>query len=153
MRFNPCPKGSKRPPFSKEWKQNISNGQKGILKTEEVKRKISIGRKGKCLGENNPAYIKDRTLLKKSEKKCLDVQYIYWVKKVRTRDNNKCKINNSDCEGRLETHHILPWRDYPKLRYEINNGITLCHAHHPHRYAEEKRLTPYFKELVSVSKE
>ena len=41
----------------------------------------------------------------------------------------------------------------PKLRYEINNGITLYHAHHLRKRAEEKRLAPIFQELVSVSKE
>lgn len=62
------------------------------------------------------------------------------------------KINNKDCEGKLEAHHILSWKDYPELRYDINNGITLCHAHHPKKRAEEKRLSPYFMELVSASK-
>jgi len=36
--------------------------------------------------------------------------------------------------------------------FTIKNGITLCHAHHPRKRAEEKRLEPLFKELVSVSK-
>ena len=49
-------------------------------------------------------------------------------------------------------YRILSWRDYPELRFNINNGITLCHAHHPRKRAEEKRLIPIFKELVSVSK-
>ena len=39
-----------------------------------------------------------------------------------------------------------------KLRYEINNGITLCHAHHPRGRAKGKQLTPYFQELVLASK-
>jgi hypothetical protein len=72
-------------------------------------------------------------------------------KKVYERDSWKCKINNKNCCGRIEVHHILSWFDYPELRYNINNGITLCHAHHPERRAEEKRLIPKFKELVSVS--
>jgi NUMOD3 motif-containing protein len=55
--------------------------------------------------------------------------------------------------GRLEAHHILNWREYPELRYDINNGITLCHAHHPRKRAEEKRMVSYFTELLSVSKE
>ena len=88
----------------------------------------------------------------KNEKKHLDCQYREWMLAVKNRDNWKCKINNNDCSGRLESHHILNWKDYPELRYEINNGITLCHAHHPRKRAEEKRLSPYFKELVSVSK-
>ncbi len=48
-------------------------------------------------------------------------------------------------------HHILGFTAYPELRYEINNGITLCQAHHPLKRAEEKRLAPVFQELVSVS--
>lgn len=36
-----------------------------------------------------------------------------------------------------------------KLRYDINNGITLCHAHHPRKRADEAKLSPYFKELVA----
>ena len=76
-----------------------------------------------------------------------------WRKQVWLRDNFICKIANPDCKGRLEAHHILGWTEYPDLRYEINNGITLCHAHHPRKRAEEKRLSPYFQELVSASSE
>lgn len=77
--------------------------------------------------------------------------YKNWRKQVWLRDNFKCKIANPDCCGRLEVHHILSWHEYPELRYKINNGITLCHAHHPRKRAEEKRLVPTFQELVSVS--
>ena len=52
-----------------------------------------------------------------------------------------------------EAHHILAWRSYPELRYEINNGITLCHAHHPRGEAKEKRLVPRLQGLVSVLSE
>ena len=82
-----------------------------------------------------------------------DSAYGAWRKQVWLRDNFACKIANPDCKGRLEAHHILGWAEYPELRYEINNGITLCHAHHPRKRAEEKRLSPFFQELVSVSKD
>lgn len=82
-----------------------------------------------------------------------DSAYNEWRKQVWQRDNYKCRIGNNDCNGRLEAHHILGWKDHPELRYEVNNGITLCHAHHPRKRAEEKRLSPYFQELVSVSNE
>ena len=103
------------------------------------------------LGENNPKWIADRSKLVVSEKKHLDGRYREWMFSVKDRDGWKCKINNSDCKGRLESHHILNWKDYPELRYEINNGITLCHAHHPTKRAEEKRLIPFFQGLVPVS--
>lgn len=104
-------------------------------------------------GGGNTGYRKDINLIVKSERKDLDTQYRRWMLAVKKRDCWKCRIANKDCNGRLEAHHILPWRDYPELRYEINNGITLCLAHHPRMRSEEKRLSPYFMELVSVSKE
>jgi len=152
-------KGKTRLPFSKEWKENISKSRKGT--TAWNKGKVGIWSKVqlqklreyglKWRGNLHPQYIKDRTKLKKSEKKHLDVQYKIWMLAVKKRDNWKCRLLNSDCKGRLESHHILDWVNYPELRYDINNGITLCHAHHPRGRAKEKRLSPYFMELVSVS--
>ena len=105
-------------------------------------------------GEKHPRWIIDRTKLQKYSDDNLDRRsssYAYWRKSVWLRDNFKCKINNCDCNGRIIVHHILSWRDYPELRFNINNGITLCQAHHPMKRAEEKRLIPNFQELVSVS--
>lgn len=101
-------------------------------------------------GERSVHWKKDRSTLAKRQERD-DGRYRDWRKSVWLRDNFKCRIASSDCCGRIEAHHILPWRDYPELRYELNNGITLCHAHHPIKRAEEKRLAPIFQELVSVS--
>lgn len=103
-------------------------------------------------GENHHFWKGGREFWKVSEKKHLCTKYKYWMLSVKKRDGWKCKIANTDCSGRLEAHHILNWVDYPELRYEINNGITLCRAHHPIKWAEEKRLIPTFQELVSVTK-
>jgi hypothetical protein len=78
-------------------------------------------------------------------------EYKEWRTKVFTRDNFKCRIANENCKGQLQAHHILRWADFPELRYEVNNGIALCVAHHPRARAEEKRLIPTFKELISMS--
>jgi hypothetical protein len=77
-------------------------------------------------------------------------KYKEWRMSVFTRDGFKCKLCST--KNNLQAHHILRWADYPEFRYDINNGITLCRAHHPRMRAEEKRLEPTFRELVSVSK-
>lgn len=76
-------------------------------------------------------------------------KYKKWRLSVFSRDKFRCRT--CDSKSGLQAHHILRWADYPELRYCTSNGITLCHAHHPRKRAEEKRLSPYFQELVSVS--
>jgi len=102
-------------------------------------------------GKDHHAYIEDRTQLKRSNRRG-DPAYVEWRRAVLTRDGFQCKIDNEDCDETLEVHHSLRWADYPDLRYEINNGITLCHAHHPRKRAEEKRLEPEFQAIVTASK-
>lgn len=100
--------------------------------------------------ENHPRWISDRSKLKKSRSQAYDYAYKLWMREVKNRDGWKCKISNDDCSGRLEAHHILGWKSHPELRYEINNGITLCHLHHPRKRSEEERLSPYFQNLVTI---
>ncbi len=103
----------------------------------------------KRTGENHPSWIKDRTKLKDDSKERNGQLHREWSRSVKNRDLWKCKIVNSDCKGKLEAHHILGWTKYPELRYQLNNGITLCHAHHPRKRSEEAKLSPYFQKLVA----
>jgi len=126
---------------------------KGKPHSEEFKEKLKLAwirDKEKRSGENHWNYKKDRSLLAKKQERN-DPAYFEWRKQIWLRDNFKCRIDNQDCCGKIEAHHILSWKDYPELRYSLNNGITLCHTHHPRKRVEEKRLTPYFQDLVSVS--
>ena len=118
--------------------------------SEEQRKLYGQGWKGK-FGPNHIRYKLDRTTLAKKQERN-DMAYKEWRKNVWLRDGFKCKIDNDDCFGRIEAHHILTWNQYTELRYEVNNGITLCHAHHPKKRAEEKRLIPVFQGLVPVSK-
>lgn len=120
----------------------------GIPRTEEVKAKSRAKMLGRYVGEKSPCWIKDRSLLKKQEDKRSTV-YNEWRTHVKIRDEWKCRMANIDCIGNLEAHHILNYEDYPELRYDINNGITLCHAHHPRGRKKEAELSPYFQELVN----
>ena len=126
----------------------------GKPKCPICKKEISYNAKG-CnkhsapIGKNSYRWIKDRTkLIKRQERN--DSAYGDWRLQVYKRDNWKCKIDNQDCSGRIIAHHILGWSDFPELRYQINNGITLCQAHHPLKRAEEKQSIPVFTKLIET---
>lgn len=61
-------------------------------------------------------------------------EYLSWRKAIFERDNYTCKI----CRARsgngkrvyLEAHHIFSFAIYPELRFDTNNGITLCKICH-----------------------
>jgi hypothetical protein len=64
-------------------------------------------------------------------------EYIDWRKSVFERDLytcQKCKVRG----GSLEAHHIKLFKDYIELRYEINNGMTLCKKCHKQTHKEIK---------------
>lgn len=102
-------------------------------------------------GEKHPQWIAARTLVRRSDKKHLDSRYKQWMREVKNRDGWKCKMSNDDCSGCLEAHHICRWQDFPELRYEVNNGITLCHFHHPRKIDDEMKLAPSFRELIGLT--
>ena len=127
----------------------------GRKQSEETIRKRVLklqGRKApwmsERIGENHPLWIKDRSQLKDDHKDRGGQLHREWSKNVKSRDNWKCKIENNDCSGALEAHHILGWRSHPELRYKLNNGITLCHFHHPRKRVDEIKLIQTFTGLV-----
>jgi hypothetical protein len=125
--------------------------QKNRPFSEETRKKLSvkflkrIEDRTKC-----PHWYSDRTQLKTNRQHAYDSQYREWMRQVKNRDYWKCQISNDDCSGRVEAHHILGWRDHPELRYEIKNGITLCHFHHPRRRMDEERYATEFQQLVAA---
>jgi hypothetical protein len=63
------------------------------------------------------------------EKKAKDYrktpEYRKWRISVFERDEYTCQ-NCHEKGGRLEGHHIKKFIDYPDLRFDIDNGLTLC---------------------------
>lgn len=56
-------------------------------------------------------------------------EYKLWRNVVFERDKYTCQA----CGKRgvvLNAHHIKPWAYFPTLRYDVNNGITLCSECH-----------------------
>jgi len=52
-------------------------------------------------------------------------EYINWRKKVFERDNYTC-LNCGISGVFLHPHHIQSYTYYPEVRYDIDNGVTLC---------------------------
>lgn len=56
-------------------------------------------------------------------------KYKDWRKEVFSRDNFTCQMCNKK-GGDLEADHIKQFSKYPKLRFELSNGRTLCKPCH-----------------------
>lgn len=59
---------------------------------------------------------------------------------VHTRDHGRCVVCGSN--HKLEAHHIHPWINNADLRFDIDNGISLCHNCHKelHRVSGRKLM-------------
>lgn len=74
-----------------------------------------------------------------------------WRTAVITRDQ---KCVECDATDSLTAHHIKPWKDHLELRYDLENGITLCGDCHAKKHPElsslfiKKQSTLSIKECV-----
>jgi hypothetical protein len=55
-------------------------------------------------------------------------EYKQWRKSVFERDDYTCQIcfKKEEVSGKLNADHIKPFANFPELRFDINNGRTLC---------------------------
>jgi 5-methylcytosine-specific restriction endonuclease McrA len=64
-----------------------------------------------------------------------------WAKAVKLRDSYMCReCGNTGKKRYMHAHHIKSYKEYPKLRYTIENGITLCLKCHVEKHPELKDL-------------
>lgn len=84
-----------------------------------------------------------------------DPKYVAWRQAVYQRDGFKCQMPNCRCGGKgyLNAHHIIRWADAPKLRYDVNNGITLCYHAHESVTGKENEYVVLFTKIVSNNAE
>jgi hypothetical protein len=83
-------------------------------------------------GENNPNWqggiTPTNTLIRNSQ------ETIDWRNTIFERDNWTCQKCGARSMAnqyiRIEAHHIKPFAKFPELRFEIDNGITLCKKCH-----------------------
>lgn len=121
--------GDKSPNFGKhlseETKIKISKSHKGKKLSEETKEKL---RKNAKRGKESPFYNpeisdKERKIKRKYP------EYNDFKKEVFERDNYTCQCCGKR-GGELNAHHIYGYKEYPKYRTDINNGITLSEEIH-----------------------
>lgn len=71
--------------------------------------------------------------------------YREWRASVLERDEWKCTECGNDKREDLHVHHIKPWQSHPHLRFDENNGITLCKdchkKKHPHMDRHPSKLS------------
>lgn len=75
-----------------------------------------------------------------AENKKSFVLYKYWLNPIsklsKSDAGNLFKRDNYTCQhcnkkgGELNAHHIKTFAKFPELRFDVNNGLTLCKNYH-----------------------
>jgi len=139
--------GKKRKPFTKEHKKNISKALKGNIKLTSKRArgkdtknwkggKLKCRDCGKEIGYvNKSGYCQSCKLIHypvKSKEYHLirsSLDFREWRESIFTRDDYTCQ-RCSQIGYTLHPHHIQNFSQYSALRFEIDNGITLCESCH-----------------------
>lgn len=80
-----------------------------------------------------------------------DPQYKKWRLSVYRRDNFCCQFPGCGKKGKfakLQAHHIKRWADFPELRFQLTNGVTLCKMCHKRIEGQEQNYESLFLNIV-----
>jgi len=126
-------RGVRRPPQTDEQKQKVAGAMRkwhsthphplqGKEVSAETRMKISLNQSGNKNGNWKGGLTQIVRGIRRSP------ELYQWRKSVLERDNNTCQ----DCgvTKRVEAHHIKPVLEYPRLIFEVDNGLTLCKSCH-----------------------
>ena len=118
--------------FTDEQLLNLVNNYQSIvekLQHEQMLLLMSNNFNHSCFDELKTKIDYMMKLEKSYSKKCRKSDaYQKWKSFVKTRDKGKCKICKST--KHIHIHHIKNFKQYPHLRLEVTNGITLCQKCH-----------------------
>ena len=106
---------------TKGWK----SPRKGIPRTLEDRKKISKGtRKNALRGKACPAYKDGKLSERRGER--FSSRMKRWRFDVFARDEFTCQRCGDNRGGNLVGHHVRSFADFPELRFDVDNGLTLC---------------------------
>ena len=78
-----------------------------------------------------------------------DAVYKRFRLEVLKRDSFTCKMCKARVKKtRLNVHHIMKWSSAASLRYDVDNGITLCRKCHDSIKGKETHYISYFLDLI-----
>jgi len=111
----------------------MSRAQKGRIVTKEMRLNMSKSRIGKYRGEKSPNWEGGVTPLNRLLRS--SANWKIWRETIFLRDNFTCQNPNCEyCHNKmgviLHPHHIKSLSKYPKLAFDVNNGITYCCEFH-----------------------
>ena len=81
-----------------------------------------------------------------------DPVYKEWRRKVYARDKYTCQYPGCGAKKNLHAHHIRKWAEYPLLRFDPNNGITLCYKCHKKVQNREDYFMAMFLNILRIQK-
>ena len=120
-------------------RQKLRLANLGKKQSKETLEKLSKIRKGKTpwnKGKHNPPSQTGKNhpnwkggITPENMRIRHSIEYFAWRQSIFERDNYTCLICKQH-GGKLEAHHIDSFSENPKLRFDINNGITLCKKCH-----------------------
>lgn len=114
-------RGKKRP-------QSVIDELRSRQHTLESRLKRSISQSG----ENGSNW--QGGVSAENERIRLSLAFKLWREAVFTRDNYTCQRcgvrHGNGTRPRLHPHHIKAFAEYPELRFEVDNGMTLCEDCH-----------------------
>jgi hypothetical protein len=105
------------------WNKGGHHSIETIIKVSESKLKSEKTSRG----ENHPFYIDGKGRERGRERHTR--KFMVWRDSVYERDGYTCKTCGDKGTG-LHAHHIKSFAHYPELRFNINNGLTLCEECH-----------------------
>ena len=77
-----------------------------------------------------------------------DPVYKDWRKKIYKRDKFRCQMPDCSSKFRIQAHHIKKWSNAAILRYDVDNGITLCRSCHERITGHEQVYETLFSQIV-----